>query len=164
MFNSQGAAWALDSLAEAKGDITATVKWKLDSKYVFGGGHSPVLSSGYIYYIRGYEYKRVLTTLVCLEAATGKECYEERLPDFHAWGGWTASPFATADGLIYVTSSGKSAVIKAGPKFEVVAINTLPDTSEYQDLKFSAAFSSAAISEGKIFILGIKKLWCIGKK
>jgi hypothetical protein len=66
-------------------------------------------------------------------------------------------------------------VVKAGPKFEVVATNDIGDGEFAPPLlhgyhpNYNADFnsyynySSAAVSGGRIFILGCNKLWCIGK-
>jgi hypothetical protein len=51
-------------------------------------------------------------------------------------------------------------VIKAGPKFELVAVNDLGDGGRNNGYNLN----SAAVSEGRIFILGHNKLWCIGKR
>jgi outer membrane protein assembly factor BamB len=60
-----------------------------------------------------------------------------------------------ADGKIYVTSEdGLTTVVKAGPKFEVLAENALNDY----------CLSSPAISDGHIFIRTAQHLYCIGKK
>ena len=94
--------------------------------------------------------------LHCFELVTGKEMYAEKLPDAATWTSpvatWT-SPIATADGLVYYVTGGRSYVIKAGPKFEIVSVNDLGDPGH----------ASPAISQGKLFIRGGTKLWCIGK-
>lgn len=60
-----------------------------------------------------------------------------------------------ADGKIYVTNEdGLTAVVAAGPKFEVLAENPLNDY----------VLSSPAISDGKIFIRTAQHLYAIGKK
>jgi hypothetical protein len=61
---------------------------------------------------------------------------------------------AAADGLLYFASGGKSYVVRAGPKFEIVAANDLADPSN----------ASPAIAGGQIFIRGTSFLYCIGKK
>jgi hypothetical protein len=86
----------------------------------------------------------------CLDAKTGEEL----------WGGeriksaiYTSSP-VLADGKIYVTSEdGLTTVIKAGPKFEVLAENNLNDYT----------LSSLAISDGHIFLRSAQFLYAIGK-
>ena len=85
----------------------------------------------------------------CLDAKTGREIYgQQRIKA----GTYSASP-VLADGKLYVTNEdGLTTVIKAGPKFEVLAENDLGDY----------CLSSPAISEGQIFIRTGKHLYCIG--
>ena len=87
----------------------------------------------------------------CLDARTGAEIYgQQRIKP----GTYSASP-VLADGKIYVTNEdGLTTVIKAGPKFEVLAENALNDY----------CLSSPAISNGQIFIRTLQHLYCIGKK
>ena len=87
----------------------------------------------------------------CLDAKTGAEVYaQERLKP----GTYSGSP-VLADGKIYVTNEdGLTSVVRAGPKFEVLAENALNDYS----------LSSPAISNGQIFIRTSQNLYCIGKK
>jgi len=87
----------------------------------------------------------------CLDAKTGAEIYgQQRLKP----GTYSSSP-VLADGKIYVTSEdGLTTVLKAGPKFEVLAENALNDY----------CLSSPAISDGQIFIRTAQHLYCIGKK
>ena len=87
----------------------------------------------------------------CLDAKTGAEVYaEQRLKP----ATYSGSP-VLADGKIYVTNEdGLTSVVRAGPKFEVLAENALNDYS----------LSSPAISDGQIFIRTSQNLYCIGKK
>jgi outer membrane protein assembly factor BamB len=87
----------------------------------------------------------------CFDAATGKELWRERIG-----GRFHASPVA-GDGKLYCTNlQGVTAVVKAGPKFELLAKNNLGET----------IVASPAISQGALFIRGEKHLYCIeeGKK
>ena len=60
-----------------------------------------------------------------------------------------------AYGNIYLTArDGVITVVKAGPKFEQVSVNTLPD-------QFAA---SPAISDGHIYLHGFAALYSIGPK
>jgi outer membrane protein assembly factor BamB len=68
-----------------------------------------------------------------------------------------ASPIATPDGRIYFASSRRSYVIKAAAKFEILAVNDLDDAP-------GADYTTAAVSNGRIYIKGKQYLWCIGKK
>jgi outer membrane protein assembly factor BamB len=134
-----GAAMAVEP--KSKGDLAGNVKWKLDG--LPGTMSSAVVCGGYLY--RTTDGAR----LYCVEMATGKTAYTQTLPGASTW----ASPVATADGLVYFASGGTSYVVKAGPKFEVVATNDLGDPGQ----------ASPAVCKGHLFIRGGTKLWCIGR-
>src|SRR5262249_49628692 len=86
--------------------------------------------------------------VICLDAKTGKEAYQEALPRQR----YRASP-VYADGKIILTGrDGTFSVVKAGPKFELLATNRLPDS-------FTA---SPAISNGRIYLRGFETLYAIG--
>jgi outer membrane protein assembly factor BamB len=75
--------------------------------------------------------------LTCYEAKTGKQVYQQRLGGKN---GYTASPVA-ADGRLYFTDEeGQVRVVKAGPKFSLLAVNKLAEE----------CLSNPAISDGKI--------------
>ena len=129
--------------AGGRGDVTKShVVWATDNG---PDVPTPVTDGTYFYVVndRGIVW--------CLDAKTGKEIYgQQRIRP----GTYSASP-VLADGRIYVTSEdGVTSVIKAGPKFEVVAEN---DLKEY-------SLSSAAVSDGQIFIRTAQHLYCIGKR
>jgi len=90
--------------------------------------------------------------LACYEAATGKEVYKERVG-----GGsdsYTASPVA-ADGRIYLASEqGPVRVVKAGPKFELLAVNAMDDY----------VMATPAISNGCLFVRSQHFLVAVGRK
>jgi outer membrane protein assembly factor BamB len=77
--------------------------------------------------------------LFCFEAKTGKRVYQERLGD--GTTGFTASPVAAAGKLYYSSEDGDIYVIKAGPKFEVLAKNDMGEI----------CMATPAISEGTLF-------------
>jgi outer membrane protein assembly factor BamB len=88
--------------------------------------------------------------LTCYEAKTGKEVYRERLG---GGGGYTASPVA-ADGRLYFTSEEHGVtVVKAGPKFERLAVNKVGE----------ACMATPAISDGMIFVRGQHHLFAFGR-
>lgn len=127
-----------------QGDVTAThVKWKNDK--VPGEYSSPIIAGDHVYRISKPPI------VWCWKLATGERVYSERLEGASS----LASPIASADGRIYFASAEKSYVIKAGPKFEILATN---------DLGGSANGSSPAVSTGKLFVRGQEFLYCIGKK
>jgi outer membrane protein assembly factor BamB len=72
-----------------------------------------------------------------------------------------SSPVATKDGRLYFASAGKSCVIKAGPKLEVLATN---DLAEGEKNEWTLTGPSAAVADGRLFLRGPKSLTCIGKK
>jgi outer membrane protein assembly factor BamB len=88
--------------------------------------------------------------VTCYEAKTGKRLYWERLGSD---GGFTASPVA-ADGRVYFTSEqGEVYVVKAGPTFELLALNRVGDV----------CMATPAISDGMIFVRSEHYLFGIGR-
>ena len=86
----------------------------------------------------------------CYDLATGKEHYRQRVQ--HGGGGFSASPVA-ADGKIYLPSEdGDIFVVKAGPKYEVLATNDMGEI----------LMATPAISEGTLYVRGRKTLFAIG--
>ncbi len=106
---------------------------------------TPVSDGTYLYVVRDNG------VMFCLEAKTGKEVYgRQRLPS----ATYSGSP-VLADGKIYVTNEdGVTAVVRAGPRFELMAAN---DLGEY-------TLSSPAISEGQVFIRTEAALYAIGRR
>jgi outer membrane protein assembly factor BamB len=87
--------------------------------------------------------------VTCMDAKTGKQVYRERLD---ANGGFTASPVA-ADGRLYFTGEQDGVyVVKAGPKFELLAVNSMPEV----------CMATPAISDGMIFVRGLHHVWALG--
>ena len=69
-------------------------------------------------------------------------------------GGKHCSSPVYADGHLYFLSeSGETVVLKAGPTFEVVARNALSEKSQ----------ASMAVSAGRVFIRTEHNLFCIGR-
>jgi len=82
----------------------------------------------------------------CLEAATGRLLWQEKLGEHHA-------SLVSANGLVYFLSdAGVMNVVKPGPQFERVARCELGEN----------CFASPAISHGRMFLRGDKHLFCIG--
>lgn len=85
----------------------------------------------------------------CYELRTGKEIYRERIP--HHGSGFSGSPVA-ADGKIYLPSEdGDMFVVKAGPKFELLATNPIGEL----------LMSTPAISEGTMYVRAQRHLYAI---
>jgi outer membrane protein assembly factor BamB len=111
---------------------------------------TPVSDGKYLYVVtdQGVVY--------CLDVQSGETVYgPERLPS----DTYSASP-TLADGKIYVTGElqGVTSVFKAGPKFEVIASNSLGDGCDPYCL------STVAVSEGQLFIRTSAHLWAIGQR
>jgi len=129
--------------AGGRGDITESHRL-----WAFQNGPdvpTPVTDGTYFYVVndRGIVW--------CLDAKTGKEIWgSQRIKH----GIYSASP-VLADSRIYVTNEdGLTTVLRAGPKFEVLAENDLEDY----------CLSSPSISEGQIFIRTAQYLYSIGKR
>ena len=133
-------------LDQAKGDITASkaIAWSYKK-------HTPYVPSPLLYGDCLYILKHNSGIISCLDAKTGRVNYScQRLPKI---SGVYASPVA-AQGRIYLLGrNGVTVVIANGPRFKVLATNTLAD-------KFSA---SPAIVARKIFVRGYRHLYCIGE-
>src|SRR5262249_35515684 len=85
-----------------------------------------------------------------LKVKTGAKVWEERLKGSSSRSGsW--SSMLLADGKIYVPNqSGDVFVLRAGPKFEVLATNSVNEPTN----------ASLAASEGELFLRTDKGLWC----
>lgn len=105
---------------------------------------SPLVVDGLVYLCRENG------NLMCLDAKTGKEFYADQptTRDRHR-----ASP-VYADGHVYLTArKGIVTVVKAGPKFEIVAQNDMQESIS----------SSPVISNGRIYIRTFDALYAVGK-
>ena len=126
-----------------RGDVASThVMWS------FNNGPdvpTPVTDGRYVYVVndRGIMW--------CLDAKTGTEVYGKQRLQPSTYSG----SFVLADDKLYITNEdGLTSVVRAGPKFEVLAENNFDDYT----------LSSPAISEGQIFIRTAGALWSIGKR
>lgn len=106
---------------------------------------SPIIVDKYLYRLH------TPGIVKCWDVSTGKQLYSERVRDISTT--W-ASPIADPDGHLFFANAGKSYVIGAGPKFEVMAVNDLEDGNH----------PSPAVANGRMFLVGMKNLYCIGVK
>jgi outer membrane protein assembly factor BamB len=82
----------------------------------------------------------------CFEAKTGKSCWRERL------GPHYSASLTSANGLVYFLSDkGVMTVVRPGAELEIVTRNELGENT----------YASPAISNGQMFLRGIKNLYCI---
>lgn len=104
---------------------------------------SPLVVDGLVYLCRENG------ALICMDAKTGKEIYQERAFSDR----YRASP-VYADGKIYLTArGGVITVVKAGPKFEILASNDMQEPTS----------SSLAIANGRIYVRTFEALYAVGK-
>lgn len=135
-----GNGTAVDPTGE--GDVSAThVKWTAGGLPECIG--SPIIVGDHVFRLQASGVVRVW------QAADGKETDKQRLEGL---GSSWASPIADGDGRLYFANGGKSYVVEAGAQLKVLAVNDLGDPNH----------ASPAVSNGRIFIVGRKNLYCIG--
>jgi outer membrane protein assembly factor BamB len=104
----------------------------------------PLIHDGLVYLCRENG------VLICIDAATGKEYYNERIHSAR----YRASPIY-ADGKIYCTArDGTVSVFEAGKTYNRLSVNKLPDEMA----------ASPIVADGKLYLRGFDKLYCIGAK
>ena len=134
----------------ASGDISLKEKEEKNTHIAWstlrGGPYmpTPVLYGKYFY---TYSNSGIVA---CYEAETGKEIYKKRMGS----GSYTASPVA-ADGKLYFCSEqGEVNVVKAGPTFELLAVNPMDDY----------IMATPAISNGSLIVRSQHYLFSVGSK
>lgn len=83
----------------------------------------------------------------CLAAETGTYHWTEQLGRHHS-----ASPVSAEGRLYFLDDKGTTFVVKASPTFELIARNPLGEDCR----------ASPAISRGRIYLRGVRHLYCIG--
>lgn len=92
-------------------------------------------------------------TTECLDLATGKTVWEQRL---RGSGGRSSSwsSIVLAGGKLYVPNqSGDVFVLRASPTFELLATNSVKEGTN----------ASLAVSDGQLFLRSEKSLWCFAE-
>ncbi len=127
---------------DGTGDVTDShVAWKLRKGAPLTP--SPLLSGNELYIVSDNGIAS------CLDAKTGKPHWQERIG-----GAYSASPLL-ADGLVYFLSEdGLCTVVKASPKFEIVAKNAMKERT----------LASFAAADGALYLRTEKNLYRIGAK
>ncbi len=126
-----------------EGDVTKThTKWSIARTP--SGFASPLASGGLLYRVADPGVLRVW------RMKDGEEVATLRLPGVNT----APSPILTADGRIYLVSGGRSYVVRAGEKPEVLGKGELGDPSN----------ASPAVSGGRLIVRGARNVWCIGAK
>jgi outer membrane protein assembly factor BamB len=88
--------------------------------------------------------------LTCHNASTGEEIYGKNR--FPSGSSFTASPWAYNGMLFFLSEDGDTHVVEAGPEFKLLHTNSLDEL----------CLSSPAVSQGKLLIRTVSKLYCIG--
>ena len=137
-----GGVVAIDPTS-GKGDLTGTKSVRWIARRVTPDVPSPLVHDGLVYLSRD-------GSLVVLDAATGKQYYEERV--FRSR--YRASPLYS-DGRIYLTARrGVVTVVKAGREFEVLAENKMDEPIT----------ASPLISGGTLYLRTFDALYAIREK
>jgi outer membrane protein assembly factor BamB len=131
--------------AGGRGEVTASHRvWTLNKG---SNVSSPVFHHGHLYFLH-----ENLGVVYCVEAATGKLVFEERLANA---GQFYSSPIIAEGRLYCVGRRGGVFVIAAKPQFEQLAYNDLGDRSSFD--------ASPAIDGSRLLVRSDKHLFCVGK-
>jgi outer membrane protein assembly factor BamB len=126
------------------GDVTEShLKWTIGAVPEAIG--SPIIVGERVYRLHSPN------VLKCWRLDDGKQVFAERLQDI---GSTWASPIADGNQRLYFASAGKSFVLAAGDKYELLAVNDLGDANH----------ASPAVAGNRLLLLGQKNLWCVGEK
>jgi outer membrane protein assembly factor BamB len=132
-----------------RGNVTQTHRvWHLTppgSKSCIG---SPVMSKGHLYQVTTMGFAR------CLDLKTGQSVWDERLTGTGAKNSSWSSPLLAGDRLYVPNQNGDVFVLRAGPKFECLATNSIGG---------EPMNASLAASDGALFLRTDRRLWCIAE-
>jgi outer membrane protein assembly factor BamB len=133
LITGSGKTQLLAVRVDGQGDVTAThVAWMVDT--LVAKTASPVLVDDLFYMVADDGM------VTCLESATGKEVWRQRIN-----GKYAASPIYADGRLYFFNQSGETTVLKPGRTFQILATNTL-----------SEGFMASPAVAGKALILRTK--------
>ena len=143
MTSGPGGGNAMAVRPGGSGDVTDSQRVWRQERFKSGIG-SGVIHEGYLYTI---SQEGVAS---CSDLKTGNTVWEERLRGSGSRGSsW--SSILLADGKLYVPNqSGDVFVLQAGPKFQLLATNSVNESTS----------ASLAASDGELFLRTDKALWC----
>jgi outer membrane protein assembly factor BamB len=131
------------------GDVTSTHRlWFLNLPNSKGCVGSGLIFQDRIYFVTRSGFAQ------CLELKTGQTIWEERLIGTGARNSCSSSPVLASERLYVPNQNADVFVLRAEPKFECLATNSIGG---------EPMNASLAVSDGAIFIRTDKALWCIGK-
>lgn len=130
-----------------KGDVTETHRlWQHPrTRQRIGSG---VIHDGHVYILNE------LPMAECYDLKTGALVADKRLKGSGSKGETWSSMILAGDKLYVINQSGDTFVLKADPKMEILAVNSLGEFTN----------GSLAPSDGEIFIRTHKHLWCVAEK
>lgn len=108
---------------------------------------SPLVKDGHVYLCVTDGFAQ------CYELATGRMLWEERLSATGASGQVWGSGVLVGDRIYVSNQSGDTFILRAAPKFEVIATNPLGELSN----------STPALSNGEIFLRTHAALYCVAE-
>lgn len=129
-----------------KGDVTKSHRLWTGTKG--SNVSSPVYHDKHLYFAKDNE-----AIVYCADAATGNIVYEERLPG-RGGAQFYASPVLADGKLYYLSRDGKTFVIAAKPKFELLSTNQV---GNWRDV----CNASPVVADGRLFIRSDNYLYCI---
>jgi len=136
---------------DATGDITLPPSGESTNAHIAwstprGGNYmqTPIVVGDYLFACRDHG------VVTCFTAKTGEQKYSERLGT-GGRSGFTASPVASSDKVYFTSEEGVVYVVKAAPKFEVLAKNELGEP----------CMATPAISGDALFFRARKHLVCV---
>jgi outer membrane protein assembly factor BamB len=131
-----------------RGDVTETHRLWIqrpgNNKTCLGAG---VIHNGHIYQVNMMGFAE------CRELQTGRTVWEERLTGTGARNASWSAPVLAGDRLYVPNKNADVFVLRASPRFECLATNSIGG---------EPMNASLAVSDGEIFIRTDKHLWCIG--
>lgn len=131
--------------AGGRGDVTES--HRLWTARYGSNVSSPIFDQGHLYWMHentGVAY--------CLKADTGDTVYEERIAGA---GQVYASPILADGRLYYVTRNGRTLVLAARPRFELLTSNELGDRERFD--------GSPALAGRRLLLRSDRHLYCIGE-
>lgn len=129
------------------GDVSGThVAWRS----VKGSSFVPsaLLYGDYLYMVND-----MASVATCYEAATGKVMWQGRLGEERREG-FSASPVGVAGRVYFTNDYGETFVLKAGPEFQLLRVNTLN----------ARTLASPALVDGRWYFRTDRELIAIGRK
>ena len=132
--------------AGGRGDVTKTHRLWTSRKGA--NVSSPVYHDGHLYWMN-----EATATAFCAKGDTGEIVYEERVER----GGQVYASALLADGRVhYVARDGRTFVVPAKPKYELLATNDLRDRSLFH--------ATPVAADGRLLIRSDKALYCLARQ